>query len=205
MQVRAATTKNGHKSGGTAELLLHEALDLFTRRNYSSVTIKDIAAATGMNTSLIYYYFGSKEELFLKVVEQTANRAIATFEAIRDEDASPEQVVSLWIENHILQFPLMRKLITISLDYSKTHERSPRVDRAIRRFYDVEAAILGDALRLGIAQGDFAPVEIDRTVAFISTALEGALVRSILFPRFDARGPVATLREITLGRLRRRS
>jgi TetR/AcrR family transcriptional regulator, upper aerobic nicotinate degradation pathway regulator len=202
MQSRAALTKTGHKATDTAEQLLHEALDLFAQRNYSVVTIKDIATATGVNTSLIYYYFGSKEELFLRIVEDTATKAIATFEAIRNEDASPEQVVSLWIENHVLQFPLMRKLITISLDYSKNHERSHRVDRAIRRFYDVEAAILGDALRAGFARGVFAANDIDRTVTFISTSLDGTLVRSMMFPRFDARGAIATLREIVLDRLR---
>ena len=43
-------------------ILQDVALDLFSSRGFHAVTIKDIAAATGLNTSLIYYYFGSKED-----------------------------------------------------------------------------------------------------------------------------------------------
>src|SRR5262249_25900564 len=48
------------RASTTASALLRIALDLFAAKNYSTVTIKDIAEATGMNASLIYYYFGSK-------------------------------------------------------------------------------------------------------------------------------------------------
>ncbi len=59
------------------------ALDLFAARNFSSVTIKDISDASGLNTALIYYYFGSKEELFRAVVGLAVERAFARFRLSR--------------------------------------------------------------------------------------------------------------------------
>ncbi|HTR16159.1 MAG TPA: TetR/AcrR family transcriptional regulator [Acetobacteraceae bacterium] len=188
-------------SAGTAELLVRAALDLFAGQNYASVTIKDIAQATGVNASLIYYYFGSKEGLFLEVVESTALRAFESFDAIRKDGISPEETVSLWIENHILQFPLMQKLIKISIDYATTHDRSARIDLAIRKFYDIEAKVLGEALRDGIARGVFAPVDVDHMTTFISTFLDGVLVRAVMFPAFDARSAIQDLRGFVLAQL----
>ncbi|MDE1174102.1 MAG: helix-turn-helix domain containing protein [Parvibaculaceae bacterium] len=182
--------------------MLKAALDLFSAQNYSTVTIKDIASAIGVNASLVHYYFGSKEELFLRVVEATANEAFQTFEAIRNNAVSPREVISLWIENHILQFELMQKLIKISLDYATTHNRSDRIDEAIGRFYDIEAEVLGNALRVGMEQGIFETRNVDEVITFISTFLDGSLIRQAILPRrFDKAAAIHYLHTIVLDRL----
>ena len=189
------------QASSTASALLRIALDLFAARNYSTVTIKDIAEATGMNASLIYYYFGNKEGLFLKVVEAAADDAFNSFVVIRNDGASPREIISLWIENHILQYPLMQKLIKISIDHANTHSPTPKIDRAIRKFYDIEARVLGGAIRDGIAEGLFAPVVPERMAEFISTFLDGALVRSVMMNEFDAAAAIRDMRDVVLRRL----
>jgi AcrR family transcriptional regulator len=202
--VRKRLGRPKNSSVDIADAMLKAALELFSAQNYSAVTIKDIAAATGVNASLVHYYFGSKEELFLRVVETTANDAFRTFEAIRRNTASPRDVISLWIENHMLQVELMRKLLKISLDYATTHDRSRRIEAAIRKFYDIEEDVLGKALADGMAEGAFAPCDIARTITFISTFLDGALIRSVMFPSerdAQAKASIAHLRDIILDHL----
>lgn len=186
-----------------ADRVLKVALELFAAQNYSSVSIKDIAKAAGVNASLVHYYFDSKEELFLRVVEDTATEAFNTFETIRDNAVAPVEVLSLWIENHVLQFELMQTLIRISLDYAVTHNRSERIDAAIRRFYDIEAEVLGSALAAGMADGDFVQRSIHDTITFISTFLDGALIRSVMFrDRFDHSHAIRQMRAVVLDYLR---
>lgn len=188
-----------NSSADNAATLLRIALDLFSEQNYSSVTVKDIARAAGVNASLVHYYFSSKEELFLKVVEAAANEAFETFEAIRSNTVAPREVISLWIENHILQFSLMQKLIKISLDYATIHDRSERIDGAIRKFYDIEEEVLGDALRQGISEDAFKSCDVNVMVTFISTFLDGALIRSVIFrDKFDQRVAIRNLCDVTL-------
>jgi len=191
----------GKANSETASTILKAALELFASKNYSTVTIKDIAHATGMNAALIYYYFGNKEGLFLKVVESTTRDAINTFEAIRDDKASPRDIVSTWIENHILQFDLMQKLIKISPDYANTRNRTAQIDREIRKFYDIEAKILGSAIRAGIAQGLFAAVDVARISRFTSTFLDGVLVRSAMMRELDVRSTIIDLKNLVLSQL----
>lgn len=185
-----------------ADTLVNAALDLFAEQNYSTVTIKDIAGATGFNPSLIYYYFGSKEELFLQAVERTVTIAFEKFDRIRDDASSPDEVISSWIEIHVTEFGLLQKLAKVSLDYASTRSRNERIDKAIRQFYDKESVVLGQAIREGVESGLFKPTRPKQMAVFISTFLDGALFRNMMFPEFNYRIAIRNMRTIILDRLR---
>lgn len=198
----AAPRKQTSEPAKRREQLLEAATALFTRRNYSSVSIKDIATATKANASLIYYYFGSKEGLFRAVVETLTERAVETFTAVRGQAESPADLIGLWITNQAMQLPLMRKLFMISIDYASSHTRSVQVDRAIRKLYDIEADMLRRALRQGIETGAFVRIDVDHMVTFIATFLDGALAQSAMMPHFDARAAILRFRDAVLLQLR---
>lgn len=201
---RARARKPRPRSSEVADALQRAALDLFARQNYSTVTIKDIAAETGINSALIYYYFGSKEELFLKAVETTVEVAFQKFSDVSADAQSPVEIISSWIEIHIIQFVLLQKLAKISLDYASTRSRTQRIDRAIRTFYDKESVVLGRAIRDGMEQGVFREVDPERMSVFISTFLDGCLFRSVMFPRFGHRRAIEDMRRFVLEHLQAR-
>ncbi|WP_210215467.1 TetR/AcrR family transcriptional regulator [Pseudoxanthobacter soli] len=187
---------------GVAEALRKIALDLFASQNYSTVTIKDISGATGVNPSLIYYYFGSKEQLFLDVVNSAVEEAFAKFESVTGRADSPENIISAWIEIHIAQFVMLQKLAKISLDYACTSSRTLQVDKAIRKFYDKESVVLSRAIRAGVAKGIFRPVDPTEAATFISTFLDGVLFRNVMFPTFDYSAAISHMRTLVLDHLR---
>jgi AcrR family transcriptional regulator len=56
--------------------LLRVAADLFKKQGYHSTKLSDIAREVGLDRATIYYYAGSKEELFHETVETVLNAAI---------------------------------------------------------------------------------------------------------------------------------
>ncbi|WP_137812786.1 TetR/AcrR family transcriptional regulator [Gandjariella thermophila] len=50
-------------AAATREALLTAARELFATRGFDRTTVRDIAAAAGVNQALLFRYFGSKEEL----------------------------------------------------------------------------------------------------------------------------------------------
>lgn len=185
----------------SAAILQDMALDLFSRRGFHAVTIKDIAAATGLNAALIYYYFGSKEELFQQTVQIAIDRAFEQFEALAQGHTAPDEIIRDWIETHIKQRELIRKLVQISLDYSKMENRAPETDAAIRQFYDRERAVLSGAIRAGIRQKLFRKVDPDQMAEFISTFLDGAMVRSLIFDDFNSSKAIRGLQNFIISHL----
>lgn len=54
--------------------MLDAAAAVFSRRGYHEATVDEIADAAGISKPMVYLYFGSKEELFVAVVEREAGR-----------------------------------------------------------------------------------------------------------------------------------
>ncbi len=191
----------GEKSDDSVAILQDVALDLFSQRGFHAVTIKDIAKATGLNAALIYYYFGSKEDLFQQSVQVAVDRAFEQFETLAQGHTAPDQIIRDWIETHIKQRELIRKLVQVSLDYSKMEHRVPETDAAIRQFYDRERAVLSSAIRKGVRQKLFRKVDPDQTTEFISTFLDGAMVRSLIFDDFNSSKAIRGLQNFILSNL----
>ncbi|MEZ5901165.1 MAG: TetR/AcrR family transcriptional regulator [Hyphomicrobiaceae bacterium] len=177
-----------------AEVKIREAaLELFSQRGFSSVTTKDIADTTGFNPALIYYYFGSKEELFRSAVTLAVERAFEQFRISRQGLDHPRDIIYGWLDTHILQFDTIAKLIMISIDYAKATRRKSRIDEAIHKFYDEERDVLRQTLMAGLRSGDFRSLDVDETATFISTYLDGVFVRAMILKKFN---PVAAIHQL---------
>jgi AcrR family transcriptional regulator len=63
-----AAAKPRRKADEIRASLIDAAGDLFAAHGYDGVSVRDIAAAAGVQASVIIRYFGSKEELFRQVL-----------------------------------------------------------------------------------------------------------------------------------------
>ena len=58
------------KQTDTKNLILNTALDLFSKRGYDGVGMRDIAQVVGVRESAIYKYFKGKQDLFNNLVDK---------------------------------------------------------------------------------------------------------------------------------------
>ena len=57
-------------SDETKELIMKTALDMFSKKGYSAVSMRDISGAVGIRASSIYYYFKGKQDIFDAIVQR---------------------------------------------------------------------------------------------------------------------------------------
>jgi AcrR family transcriptional regulator len=177
-----------------SEELASAALDLFAERNYASVTIKDIANSAEVNTALIYYYHESKEGLFRAAIEFAVDQAFKNFRHLQAHHDNPADIIDNWLNNHVQLYAPIHKFVKVSLDYAGSETKIPVIDRQIRQFYDEEKRILSECICQGIQQDLFAPVDSDSLALFISTHLDGVMVRGVILDDFDVNQAVVALR-----------
>lgn len=172
------------------------AFDLFARRGYSSVTIKDIAHRLRVNTALICYYFDSKEDLFRVTLEYFIRNALQSFRELEQAHEAPVSMLSAWFSTQARLASEMRQLVKIMLDYSTSSTKSKIADAAISLFHRQEIRILSSRIQFGIDKGIFQPVDVNQAAQIASTHLDGIMVRSLIHANFDVRRAIRDFERI---------
>ena len=197
-RARGKAESRREANGGGRDKFLAAALDLFAERNFASVTIKDIARALRVNTALIYYYFDSKTDLFRAMIEYAVAGAFENVRALDDKSADPPTIIAAWLANHVNKYAEIHRFVKIALDFRGAHEGDPEIANTIESFYVEERKLLSKIVREGIKQGVFKPVDPNRMAQFISTYLDGCMVRSVILSDFDLDGAVRDLHKRVL-------
>ncbi|MCM2278053.1 MAG: TetR family transcriptional regulator [Oligoflexia bacterium] len=76
----------------TRELLIGAATKLFSRKGLDGTTVKDLAREAGVNVSLVSYYFGGKEGLYLACLETFGSERLAVAEQILQPPGTAEEM-----------------------------------------------------------------------------------------------------------------
>ncbi len=84
----------------TRQNILKAAREIFSRKGYEGARIDKISKAAKSYDSLIYYYFGSKEKLFVEVLEGAYRDIFEAGQNLPLDESNPEAAL-----RQIIQFP----------------------------------------------------------------------------------------------------
>jgi AcrR family transcriptional regulator len=93
----APARRNEASASETRTALLDAAEQLMLDEGYAAVTSRRVAGTAGVNSGLVYYYFGTMDELFLSVFRR---RAEWMLERQAEALASDQPLWSLWDVTH---------------------------------------------------------------------------------------------------------
>jgi AcrR family transcriptional regulator len=86
------------------ESILRTAAAIFAEKGYHQASIRDIARATGVSLSGLYYYFNSKEELLFLIQDHAFGTLLANLERMLEGVSDPHHRLRLVMENHLRYF-----------------------------------------------------------------------------------------------------
>jgi AcrR family transcriptional regulator len=159
--------------------LLGEALQLFARKGFESASVRELTEAAKVTRPTLYYHFGSKEGLYLELVE----RLCATVEDSILHSLVPQGTPRVRLRSFVLNIldsiiedaSKQRFFFTIVLDprrntLSSFHERT-------RNFI---AAILGLLLEEGVEKGEFGTDDV-KYITNMILALVDSFIYHLIF------------------------
>jgi TetR/AcrR family transcriptional regulator, upper aerobic nicotinate degradation pathway regulator len=155
----------------TRDSILKAATKVFAKHGFDGGRVEQISKAAKSYDRMIYYYFGSKEELFIAVLEETYRRFNeAESQLVLDADKPVEslQAVIRFMWGYYQRNP---EFITL-LNTENLH-RGRHIAKSLRAREYSSAAIevLGQVLRNGAAQGVFRDDVIARDVYLTIAAM----------------------------------
>lgn len=160
------------------EDILTAAADVLRQRGYEAATMKDIAAAVNLTAASLYHHFKNKDTLLIAVLEAGLDFVISQIEPIVAADLPPAEKLRQMVRIHVLGVTNntavgaamvfeMRALINVEAPgkNAKPSDREAYAQFCERRtaFFDRRdhfEALFAGVIRAGIANGDFAPLDV---------------------------------------------
>ena len=156
----------------TQQKILDAALEEFAHHGLGGARVERIASRAGANKRMIYYYFRSKEALFLAVLEGSYAHIRSAERALDLEHRDPREALRRLVEftwSYYLAHPeFLRLLNTENLHKGRHVQKS----RRLRDMHSPLVETLRAILRRGEKQGLFRR-GVDPVQLYISIAGEG--------------------------------
>ena len=144
----------------------------FGEKGLAGARIDEIAAATQTSKRMIYYYFGSKEGLYLAVLEDSYRRVREIEAGLQLEDLPPEdalrRLVGFTFDHHHGNEPYIRLVMSENMQRGEFLKQSkiiqqlnmPAID-AIRKLY--ERGVVA-----GVFRAQLDPVDIHKSISALT-------------------------------------
>jgi AcrR family transcriptional regulator len=154
---------------GVRRNILEVATGEFAQRGYSGARVDAIAARTRTSKRMIYYYFGSKERLYLAVLEE-AYAAIRRQEATLDlEHQPPEQALATLVASTFDYYhahPEFVRLVMAENIMDGAHmKRSKTIGKLNVTVIDAVRRILARGEAEGLFRRGIDPIELHMTIS----------------------------------------
>ncbi|WP_175693362.1 TetR/AcrR family transcriptional regulator [Burkholderia ambifaria] len=169
------------------DVILRAARRTFAKRGYDATSVREVARELGIDAALIAHHFGTKETLWLAVVEQIAELAEPMFDALRALRTSS-----------LPHRERMRRAIELCVDHefdepdigmffsTAATEEGARLDRLreriVRPYHDAMFPLLAEAVDAGAIR----PVDPDVLFFMIASAIGTTVSYSHLILEFTS-------------------
>jgi AcrR family transcriptional regulator len=137
------------------ERILEVAKDLFTRRGFSNVAMRDICKAANVTAPTVYYYFRNKEALFDAVVRESVSMKefIAQLKGECDKAGEPKSQIRAFIRTYLSSFPKERLNVGLYVRHSTELDSVGR-NTLMAELGRIQS-LLTSIIRTGIGEGEF--------------------------------------------------
>ncbi len=164
--------KNNRDPDRTRSRILAAATQDFARHGLGGARVDRIAARAGANKRMLYYYFGSKDDLFLAALEESYAQIRNAERALDLEHRDPREAIKRLVEftwNYYLGHP---EFMTLLASENLHEGRHVRRSRRVRELHTPLVQTLRGILRRGEREGLFRK-GVDPVQLYISIAGEG--------------------------------
>jgi len=157
----ANSPRPGRRPGRSAETtrrdLLKAARKLLARRDFTDLSVRQIAEAAGVNAAMVHYHFGTKHGLYAALVEEAVGPFLAQMEqAPRDDAHAVERFFADYVQL-VAANPWLPNLIVREVFYGRGPFRDAFLERFASRVAALMPQLFARAQRAGVVKAGLDP------------------------------------------------
>ncbi|UOQ68683.1 TetR/AcrR family transcriptional regulator [Hymenobacter volaticus] len=159
------------KEDAIRENVMRAAQHLFQQHGLNNVTLEDVARAIGKGKSTLYYYYKSKEEIFMAVMDREISEVITEVALAVKQAGTAEEKLQAFCATKLRA--LRKKLALYSLVCSEMFSNAEFGCTMRQRYLQRESKLLKDILAFGMETGEIRALSSQEQEALVFIMLSG--------------------------------
>lgn len=155
------------------QLILDRAYDVFSKKGFRTVSMKDIVEAAEISRGGLYLYFSSVEEIFEAVLEEIEKKNLGDISQEQLSNATNTQMLLFFLKSQKIEI-LNKKnsLLTAKFEYAFwCHQEGKK--SVLKKEMDAECVVLQKILERGNEKNEFSCYDPKKEARNIMLAIEG--------------------------------
>jgi len=152
--------------------ILEVATAEFAAKGLSGARIDEIAAATRTSKRMIYYYFGSKEGLYVAVLEEAYSRIRRIESELHLEDLRPEdalrKLVGFTFDYQLDNPDFIRLVMTENINRGEFLAQSKKIQQLNVPAIDAVRQVYERGVKARVFRNDIDPVDLHMSISALS-------------------------------------
>lgn len=187
--------------------ILDAAIESFCRKGYHGSSINDIVEASGTSKGNVYWYFASKDEIFLAVVEMWADRALRDLARDLQEKGAGFESLADKVVSRLLRY--LNEERAFLLAWTEFATAASRDDEVRQRMISISKKFrkeLSKFLSASMDSGEIKKVDVNVLSDVLGAVHDGILFNGIIWPeKFARKRNVEAMIDLLVGMLQTES
>jgi TetR/AcrR family fatty acid metabolism transcriptional regulator len=155
--------------------ILEAAVNVFARAGLHNARMDDIAEEAGLSKGAIYWYFDSKDEIIITILDNLFQREMDDMRALQSTERTASQRLMDFATHAMQDVIQVQAILPIAYEFISASYRRDEVSNALEQYYNSYMEILIPIIQEGIDQGEFRPEDPEEIAIAVGTVFEGTL------------------------------
>jgi AcrR family transcriptional regulator len=180
--------------------ILDAATEVFIQKGFDKARMDDIVDETGLSKGTLYWYFKSKSDIIIAILDRIFQIEFDQLETQKDIDTSATQAFWQFTEIAIKDFTKMIHLMPVAYEFLALAFRNKYVQKALKQYFNRYMNILVPIIQRGIDSGEFSQVNPQEAAIAAGAIFEGTILlwvydKSLVEPERHIRSGIKLLLE----------
>lgn len=163
--------------------IVEAAMAVFSRLGFDKARMDDIVQESGLSKGALYWYFKSKDEIIVAILDYLFGRELTDLQDLPNEEGSARERLFKFMERSLADLRRMLHSMPITYEFYALAFRNKAVQKAMKNYFRNYLAILEPLIQQGIEQGEFRPVDVRQAALAIASIFEGTLLLWVYDPK----------------------
>ena len=162
--------------------IIDAAITAFARNGFHKTRMDDIAEESKISKGLLYWYFKSKEEITIAILDTLIGFELRNFKDLPSMDRTARERLELFMNHFIDDLSQMDRIRPILYEFYSLAMREKGLQKYVAQVLQAYLDILIPIFQQGIERGEFLSIDPEKAALAAGAILEGTVLMWVFDP-----------------------